>query len=36
VGRNACPLPVIQPKQPCSHQSRPCRIAQHERIRTYY
>lgn len=33
VWRNACPLPVIQPKQPCAHQSLPCRIVQHERIR---
>ena len=31
---NACPLPVIQPKQPCAHQNLPCRIAQHERIRS--
>ena len=31
--RNACPLPVIQPKQSCAHQSLPSRIAQHERIK---
>ena len=31
---NTCPLPVIKPEQPCAHQSLPCRIAQHERIRS--
>ena len=36
VSRNAGPLSVIQPKQPCAHQSLPFRIVQHEGIRTRY